>query len=98
MVKGYQQPFSNLRLQEAIVKGFEQKNCISFVSFCIWQRPYLIQNELENPVFMTLTAEPVFVNVGDQESILPAYVAQRAGTTNRVVVPTRQAGIDSWAS
>ncbi len=37
-------------------------------------------------------AEP-FVNVhGAQESIQPAYVAWRAGTTNRVVVPARQAG------
>ncbi len=39
------------------------------------------------------TTEPVFVNVyGDQESIPPAYAASRAGTTNRVVVPARQAG------
>ncbi len=42
--------------------------------------------------------EPVFVNVyGVQESIPketipPAYVAWQAGTTNRVVVPARQAG------
>ncbi len=34
--------------------------------------------------------EPVFVNVyGAQKSILPAYVAWRAGTTNRVAVPAR---------
>jgi hypothetical protein len=40
-----------------------------------------------------LQSEPVFVNIyGAQESILPAYVAWRASTTNRVVVPTRQAG------
>jgi hypothetical protein len=38
-------------------------------------------------------SEPVFVNVyGAQESIPPAYVAWRAGTKNRVVVPARQAG------
>jgi hypothetical protein len=37
--------------------------------------------------------EPVFVNVdGAQESIPPAYVAWRAGTTYRVVVPARKAG------
>jgi hypothetical protein len=38
--------------------------------------------------------EPVFVNVyGAQESIPPAYVVVwRAGTSNRVVVPARQAG------
>jgi hypothetical protein len=37
--------------------------------------------------------EPVFVNVqGAQESIPPAYVAWRAGMTNRVVVPIRQTG------
>ncbi len=41
----------------------------------------------------SITPEPVFVNIyGAQESILPAYVAWRAGTTNRLVVPTRQAG------
>jgi hypothetical protein len=38
-------------------------------------------------------AEPVFLNVyGAQESIPPAYVAWRSRTTNRFVVPTRQAG------
>ncbi len=38
-------------------------------------------------------AEPVFVNVlGTQKSIPPAFVAWRAGTSNRVVVPARQAG------
>jgi hypothetical protein len=38
-------------------------------------------------------AEPVRVNVyGAQESIPPAYLAWRAGTTNGVVVPVRQAG------
>ena len=37
--------------------------------------------------------EPVFVNVqGAQESIPPAYVAWRAGPTNRVVVPARSTG------
>jgi hypothetical protein len=39
-------------------------------------------------------SEPLFVNVqGDQESIpLPIYyVAWQAGTTNRVIVPGRQA-------
>ncbi len=42
-------------------------------------------------------SEPVFVNFyGAQESIPPDYVAWRTGTTNRVVVPTRLAGIDSW--
>jgi hypothetical protein len=30
--------------------------------------------------------------IDSQESILPAYVAWRAGTSNRVVVPARQAG------
>ncbi len=35
--------------------------------------------------------------IGSGESIPPAYVAWQAGTTNRVVVPARQAGIDSWA-
>jgi hypothetical protein len=39
--------------------------------------------------------EPVFVNVyGAQESIPPAYVALRAGTTKRVVI---RLGIKSWA-
>jgi hypothetical protein len=37
-------------------------------------------------------SEPVYVNVyGVQESIPPAYVAWRLGTTNRVVVPPCQA-------
>ncbi len=37
--------------------------------------------------------ESVFVNVyGAQESISPAYVACRAGTKNRVVVPAHQDG------
>jgi hypothetical protein len=45
------------------------------------------------PVPPLSTAEPVFVNVyGAQESIPPTYVAWRAGTTNRVVVPARAAG------
>jgi ankyrin repeat protein len=40
-----------------------------------------------------VTPEPVFVDVyGAQESIPPANVAWRPGTTNRVVVPARQAG------
>jgi hypothetical protein len=30
--------------------------------------------------------------IDSEESIQPAYVAWRAGTTNRVVVPARQAG------
>jgi hypothetical protein len=38
-------------------------------------------------------SESVFVNVYEaQESIPPAYVAWWAVTTNRVVVPARQAG------
>jgi hypothetical protein len=43
--------------------------------------------------------EPVFVNplkssgIDFEESIPPAYVAWQSGTTNRVVVPARQAGI-----
>jgi hypothetical protein len=38
-------------------------------------------------------SEPIFVNVYvAQESILPAFVAWRAGTKNRVVVSARQAG------
>ncbi len=37
--------------------------------------------------------EPEFVNVqGAQELIPPAYVAWQAGTSNRFVVPDRQAG------
>jgi hypothetical protein len=37
--------------------------------------------------------EPVLVNAyGAQESIPPAYLVWRAGTSNRVVVPARQAG------
>jgi hypothetical protein len=44
--------------------------------------------------------EPAFVNVqGAQESIPPAYVAWRAGMSNRLVVPARQAGnrfLNSW--
>ncbi len=40
-----------------------------------------------------LYTEPVFVNVyGAQESIMPAYVASQAGTTNSVVVLSCQAG------
>jgi hypothetical protein len=40
-----------------------------------------------------MSTEPVLVNVfRAQESIPPAYVALRASTTNRVVVPVRQAG------
>ncbi len=35
--------------------------------------------------------------IDTEETIPPAYVAWQAGTTNRVVVPARQAGIDSWA-
>jgi hypothetical protein len=35
--------------------------------------------------------------IDSEDSIPPAYVAWRAGTTNRVVVPARQAGIDTWA-
>jgi hypothetical protein len=46
--------------------------------------------ELKNIVHCS---EPVFVNVyGANESIPPACVDWRAGTTNRVIVPARQAG------
>jgi hypothetical protein len=39
------------------------------------------------------STEPLFVNFyRAQEPILPAYVVWRAGMTNRVVVPARQAG------
>jgi hypothetical protein len=42
--------------------------------------------------------EPIFVNVfRAQESMPLAYVAWRAGTKYRVVVPVRQLGIDFWA-
>jgi hypothetical protein len=50
-----------------------------------------------------LFPELIFVNVyGAQESIPrnrfpPAYVAWRAGTANKIVVPARRLGIDSWA-
>ncbi len=46
----------------------------------------------------TATAEPEFVKrlrvsgIDSRESISPAYVAWRAGTSNRVVVPVCQAG------
>jgi hypothetical protein len=35
--------------------------------------------------------------IDSEESTPPGYVVWRAGTTNRVAVPARQAGIDSWA-
>ncbi len=39
-----------------------------------------------------VSSEPEFVNFyGAQESILPAYVDRRAGSTTLFVVPTRQA-------
>jgi hypothetical protein len=34
--------------------------------------------------------------IDSEKSIPPAYEAWRSGTTNRVVEPVRQAGIDSW--
>jgi hypothetical protein len=41
----------------------------------------------------TLSSEPEFVNFKEaEESIPPAYVTWRAGTSNRVVVLARQAG------
>ncbi len=44
-------------------------------------------------MFITIQAEPEFVNVyGAQESIPPANVAWRAGTSNWVVVPAHQSG------
>ncbi len=36
--------------------------------------------------------------IDSEESTAPGYVVWRAGTTNRVAVPARQAGIYSWAS
>ncbi len=57
---------------------------------------------LDLPSFFhpSTSSEPVSVNdYGAQESILPTYVAGRDGTTNRVVVPARQAGnrfLGSW--
>jgi hypothetical protein len=45
-----------------------------------------------------LVPEPVFVNVSGAQELIPlAYVAWRAGTTNRVVVPSRRLEFDSWA-
>ncbi len=35
--------------------------------------------------------------IDSEESTPPGYVVWQAGTTNRVAVPARQAGIDSWA-
>jgi len=35
---------------------------------------------------------PICPGIDSEESILPAYVTWPAGTTSRVVVPTRQAG------
>jgi hypothetical protein len=44
-------------------------------------------------IFSRRKPEPVFVNVyGAQESIPPAYVAWREGTSNMVVLPAHQAG------
>ncbi len=44
------------------------------------------------------TTEPVFVNVyGAQESILPACVAWRASTTNRVSYRPARLRIDTWS-
>jgi hypothetical protein len=52
-----------------------------------------VTNPPERMVLRGLNSEPVFVNVyGVQELIPAAYVAWRAGTTNRVAVPSRQAG------
>jgi hypothetical protein len=46
-----------------------------------------------NGHWFSLPPEHIFVNVwGAQESIPPAYVAWRAGTSNRVVAPARQTG------
>jgi hypothetical protein len=52
-------------------------------------------------MFKNLGFEPVFVyiwspGIDSEESTPPGYVVWRAGTTNRVAVPARQAGIDSW--
>ncbi len=44
---------------------------------------------------MNSASEPVRLwspEIDFEESIPPAYVARRAGTTNRVVVPARHAG------
>jgi hypothetical protein len=52
--------------------------------------PFLLYPYL---LFGRETPESVFENVyGAPESILPDYVACRAGTSNKVVVPARQAG------
>ncbi len=50
-----------------------------------------------NGGILSLGSEPVFVNVngaqdGSEELIPPAYVAWQTGSTNWVVVPSRQAG------
>jgi hypothetical protein len=57
---------------------------------CIWIHLKYGGRESTPPA---VSPEPVFVNIYKaQESIPLAYVAWQAGTTNRVVVPARQAG------
>jgi hypothetical protein len=52
---------------------------------------YLMKNSLKKANQMLSVIESAV------ESIPQAYITWRAGTSNRVVVPAHQAGIDSWA-
>jgi hypothetical protein len=56
---------------------------------------------LPNEIYVQIEeTEPIFVHVyGAQESIPPAYVAWRSGTTKEIGLSYRpvRLGIDSWA-
>ncbi len=59
--------------------------------FKLLRSPGIDSQRIDSASLCSLT-EPKFINVlGAQVSIPPAYVAWRAGTTNRVTVPARQA-------
>ena len=72
---------------------FKNRIWWTILSTGICQYPWEKKLELSIvSVMKVMASELVLVNVwGAQESIPPAFLAWQAGTTNRVVVPARQA-------
>jgi hypothetical protein len=53
----------------------------------------ILETRALSPYFKRLRSP----GIDSEESTPPGYAVWRAGTTNGVAVPARQAGIDSWA-
>jgi hypothetical protein len=91
--------FFDGHLEKYVYEEYEEKPKVFFVWTGLTSRePHLLPGRLKPQTRARICKRLWSPGIDSEESILPAHVACRAGTTNRVV-PTRQAGnqfLGSW--